>query len=108
MLRMVKRLSLVALIAFVGWRCRGTDRIPADAPIILISIDTLRSDHLPAYGYSKIETPGIDSLRADSILYDHAYSHCPLTLVSHASIFTGLLPAEHGIRDNLGYQLNKN
>ena len=86
--------------------CHGS-RIPIDgrAPII-ISIDTLRSDHLPAYGYTKVETPAIDRLRSDSILFEHAYSHCPLTLVSHASVFTGLLPADHGIRDNLGYDLN--
>src|SRR5438105_7070223 len=99
------RLILVIAMLLLS-ACRQAARIPVDAPIILISIDTLRSDHLPAYGYTKIETPGIDSLRADSILYERAYSHCPLTLVSHASIFTGLLPAEHGIRDNLGYNLN--
>src|SRR5438552_7644322 len=99
------RLILVITLLLLSG-CRQAARIPVGAPIILISIDTLRSDHLPAYGYTKIETPGIASLRADSILYEHAYSHCPLTLVSHASIFTGLLPAEHGIRDNLGYNLN--
>jgi choline-sulfatase len=83
-------------------------RSPIDSrePIIIISIDTLRSDHLPAYGYTKVATPAIDRFRADSILFEHAYSHCPLTLVSHASLFTGLLPADHGIRDNLGYDLN--
>jgi arylsulfatase A-like enzyme/Tfp pilus assembly protein PilF len=87
--------------------CHGS-RTPIDgrAPIIIISIDTLRSDHLPAYGYTKVETPAIDRFRSDSILFEHAYSHCPLTLVSHASVFTGLLPADHGIRDNLGYDLN--
>jgi arylsulfatase A-like enzyme len=88
--------------------CRRADHLigAGGSPIILISIDTLRSDHLPAYGYPMIETPAIDSLRADSILFERAYAHCPLTLVSHASIFTGLLPAEHGIRDNIGYDLN--
>jgi arylsulfatase A-like enzyme/Tfp pilus assembly protein PilF len=87
--------------------CHGSrGAVDAHAPIIIISIDTLRSDHLPAYGYTKVETPAIDRLRADSILFEHAYSHCPLTLVSHASVFTGLLPADHGIRDNLGYDLN--
>ncbi|HMC22961.1 MAG TPA: sulfatase, partial [Thermoanaerobaculia bacterium] len=88
--------------------CRRADHLIDDkgAPIILISIDTLRSDHLPAYGYSKVQTPAIDQFRADSILYDRAYSHAPLTLVSHASMFTGLLPAEHGIRDNSGYTLD--
>ena len=89
--------------------CHGS-RGPIDgrAPIIIISIDTLRSDHLPAYGYTKVATPAIDRFRADAILFEHAYSHCPLTLVSHASLFTGLLPADHGIRDNLGYELNPN
>ena len=86
--------------------CGGRGAIDPQAPIIVISIDTLRSDRLPAYGYSKIETPGIDQLNRDSIRFERAYSHTPLTLVSHASLFTGTLPAEHGIRDNLGYQLN--
>jgi arylsulfatase A-like enzyme/Tfp pilus assembly protein PilF len=87
---------------------RADHRIGANgSPIILISIDTLRSDHLPAYGYTKIQTPAIDALRSDSILYERAYAHCPLTLVSHADIFTGLLPAEHGVRDNSGYELKK-
>jgi arylsulfatase A-like enzyme/Tfp pilus assembly protein PilF len=76
-------------------------------PVILISIDTLRSDHLPAYGYKGIETPNIDALRADSILYSKAYSHVPLTLPSHASILTGMLPADHGVRDNVGYRLSE-
>jgi arylsulfatase A-like enzyme/cytochrome c-type biogenesis protein CcmH/NrfG len=87
--------------------CHGSrGAIDSRAPIIIISIDTLRSDHLPAYGYTKVDTPAIDRFRSDAILFEHAYSHCPLTLVSHASVFTGLLPAEHGIRDNLGYDLN--
>ena len=76
-------------------------------PIILLSIDTLRADRLPAYGYDGVETPHIDALRRDSILYQHAYSHIPLTLPSHASLFTGALPPEHGIRDNIGYFLDE-
>lgn len=75
------------------------------APVILVSIDTLRSDHLPAYGYRNVETPALDAFRREAILYERAYTHVPLTLPSHATIFTGLLPAEHGIHDNLGYIL---
>ncbi|HSY51491.1 MAG TPA: sulfatase-like hydrolase/transferase [Thermoanaerobaculia bacterium] len=74
-------------------------------PVILISIDTLRSDHLPAYGYKGVATPAIDALRADSILYERAYSHIPMTLPSHVTIFTGMLPADSGIRDNMGNRL---
>jgi arylsulfatase A-like enzyme/Flp pilus assembly protein TadD len=77
----------------------------AGAPLVLISIDTLRSDHLPFYGASGVETPALSALRADSILFERAYSHAPLTLPAHASIFTGRLPAEHGARDNLGYRM---
>src|SRR5712691_12734449 len=104
---MFRRFAALFLLT-IALGCQRSDRLfsTKGTPIILISIDTLRSDHLPAYGYNKIETPAIDALRSDSILYARAYSHCPLTLVSHASIFTGLLPAEHGIRDNIGYQLN--
>jgi arylsulfatase A-like enzyme/Tfp pilus assembly protein PilF len=71
-----------------------------------VSIDTLRSDRLPAYGYSLIETPHLDGFRRDAILFERAYSHYPLTLPSHASILTGLLPSEHQVRDNLGYLLD--
>lgn len=76
-------------------------------PVILISIDTLRSDRLPMYGYRGVETPHLDRFREDSILYEKAYSHCPLTLPSHATMLTGLMPADTGIRDNVGYQLRE-
>src|SRR5438067_1999359 len=77
-----------------------------NAPVILISVDTLRSDHLPAYGYRGVQTPNIDALRSDSILFERAYSHCPMTLPSHLSILTGLLPTEHGVRNNIGYRFD--
>ena len=80
--------------------------VPTHAPVILISVDTLRSDHLPAYGYRGVATPNIDELRHDSILFERAYSHCPMTLPSHASILTGLLPTEHGVRNNIGYRFD--
>ncbi|HEX2833617.1 MAG TPA: sulfatase-like hydrolase/transferase [Thermoanaerobaculia bacterium] len=75
-------------------------------PVIVISVDTLRSDHLPMYGYRGVATPHFDALRQDSILFERAYSHCPMTLPSHLSIFTGLLPTEHGVRNNIGYQFD--
>ncbi len=99
---------LIAALLLIAACNRAPHKIGGDGgPIILISIDTLRSDRLPAYGYTAVQTPAIDALRTDSILYERAYSHCPLTLVSHASMFTGLLPAEHGARDNTGYEMKK-
>ncbi len=98
-------LSLSSLVLALAGCDRSGDRpIFPHAPIILISIDTLRSDHLPAYGYRGVETPAIDALARDAIVYERAYSHTPLTLPSHLSMLTGRLPAEHGVRDNVGYR----
>ncbi|MFI5180459.1 MAG: sulfatase-like hydrolase/transferase [Thermoanaerobaculia bacterium] len=95
----------VLLLAAPGCGKRaGSARYP-NAPVVIVSIDTLRSDHLPAYGYRDVETPALDAFRREAILYERAYSHVPLTLPSHATIFTGLLPGGHGIHDNLGYTL---
>jgi choline-sulfatase len=77
---------------------------PAPAgPVILISIDTLRADHLSLYGYTKGRTPNIEALAKDSVVFDRAYSHAPQTLPAHTSILTGELPFEHGVRDNIGF-----
>jgi choline-sulfatase len=75
--------------------------------VILISVDTLRSDRLPAYGYGGIRTPNLDRFRADAVLFERAWSHAPLTAPAHASMLTGRLPADHGIRDNSGWTLDR-
>jgi choline-sulfatase len=100
--------ALVAVVAVClsGAGCRrGADLVTPGAPVILISIDTLRADHLPAYGYTGVQTPNLDALRADAVLFENAYSQVPLTLPSHTAIFTGLYPPQNGVRDNLGYAL---
>src|SRR2546423_8346982 len=99
----MRRFAIVAVLVLVACR-RETAEVFRGAPVILISVDTLRSDHLPAYGYQGVKTPNIDALRSDSILFERAYSHCPMTLPSHLSILTGLLPTEHGVRNNIGYR----
>ncbi|HVR44289.1 MAG TPA: sulfatase-like hydrolase/transferase [Thermoanaerobaculia bacterium] len=73
--------------------------------MFLISIDTLRSDRLPLYGYEEGSTPAIDRLAKDAVVFRKAFSNVPVTLPSHASIFTGRLPHGHGVRDNIGYAL---
>ena len=102
----MRRSLLFLALVLAASACARKGAVDPQAPIIIISIDTLRSDHLPAYGYGKVDTPNLDAFRKDSILFQRAYADCPLTLVSHASVLTGLLPADHGIRDNLGYNLN--
>ncbi|HEY2090883.1 MAG TPA: sulfatase-like hydrolase/transferase [Thermoanaerobaculia bacterium] len=76
------------------------------APVILISIDTLRADHLPMFGYRAVDTPALDALRRDGVLFTSAYSQVPLTLPSHAAMLTGLLPPSNHVRNNIGYSLD--
>jgi arylsulfatase A-like enzyme/Flp pilus assembly protein TadD len=90
--------TAVLLVTISACRSR-----PAHAPVILISVDTLRSDHLPAYGYHGVATPALDALRRDSVLFARAYAQVPLTLPSHATLFTGLAPPQNGVRDNYGF-----
>ncbi len=100
--RMPRKLALLIVLLFACHRGEQARRVP----VVLISIDTLRSDHLPAYGYRAIATPNIDRLAHDGVLFEHAFSNVPLTLPSHTTIMTGLLPAEHGVRDNAGAHLH--
>ncbi len=101
----MRRFLPIALLALAACRREAAETFPG-APVILISVDTLRSDHLPAYGYGGVKTPNIDTLRHDAVLFQRAYSHCPMTLPSHLSILTGLLPTEHGVRNNIGYRFD--
>jgi arylsulfatase A-like enzyme len=87
--------------------CACAPRPARQPPIVLISIDTLRSDRLPAYGHRGLATPAIDALRGDGILFRSAFSPIPLTLPAHTSLFSGRLPSEHGVRDNAGYRVEE-
>lgn len=75
--------------------------------VLLITIDTLRSDRLGCYGFTGIQTPNIDSLAASGIRFVDATAHVPLTLPSHSSIHTGRFPSLHGVHDNGGFYLSK-
>src|ERR1700682_5668182 len=90
------------LAAAGGWRYARASA-PVNGPIILISIDTLRADHLPVYGYRKVKTPTIDALAADGAVFERAYSHAPQTLPAHAALLSGRLPFETGVRDDIGF-----
>jgi choline-sulfatase len=70
------------------------------ASVILISIDTLRADHLSAYGYRKLQTPNIDSFAQQGTVFANIESQIPLTLPSHTSLFTSTYPFENGIEEN--------
>ena len=77
---------------------------PGEQNILLITVDTLRADALGAYG-GRAATPKMDRLAADGVRFTFAHAHAVMTLPSHASIFTGRYPFDHGVRDNAGYRL---
>ncbi len=78
----------------------------ANANVVVITVDTLRRDHLAPYG-AALDTAAASRLAREGVLFERAVSHVPLTLPSHSSIFTGLYPPHHGVRDNAGFVLGK-
>jgi choline-sulfatase len=67
--------------------------------VFLITIDTLRADHVHCYGYDRIQTPALDLLAKQGIRFTQAFTPSPITNSSHTSIMTGLLPSSHGVSD---------
>src|SRR5438874_298989 len=65
--------------------------------IVLITIDTLRADHLGCYGYQQIKTPNIDGLAADGVRFTRAFTAVPVTLPSHTAMLTGTYPMLSGM-----------
>lgn len=88
------------LVLIVSWAAAGEAPNRASSPsVLLITIDTLRTDHLGCYGYTRVETPAIDGLAASGIRFANAYTQVPITLPSHAVILTGTYPMLNGVRD---------
>jgi arylsulfatase A-like enzyme/Tfp pilus assembly protein PilF len=75
--------------------------------VVLVTADTLRADHLPVYGYKKIETPNLDRMASSGVVFEQASAVVPLTMPAHSSMFTGTFPMHHGVRDNGGYYLGQ-
>jgi tetratricopeptide (TPR) repeat protein len=96
--------AAVAGSAAVGW-WYARESPAHQGPILLISIGGLPAAELASYGAERTDTPAIDALAKESIVFDRAYSHSPQTLPAHASILTGQLPPEHGVRDEAGFTL---
>ena len=90
-LRPLQLLAPFCLLALCA--CRGEDPPPN---IILISLDTLRADHLSCYGYGKDTSPRLDAFAAGATRYTACRATAPWTVPTHASLFTGLHPFEHG------------
>jgi arylsulfatase A-like enzyme len=95
------------LLVVVGLFCSGVlssagstaPSKPSAPDIFLVTIDTLRADHVHCYGYANGSTPALDALAKDGVRFTNAFTPSPITNTSHASILTGLLPGSHGVTD---------
>jgi tetratricopeptide (TPR) repeat protein len=94
----------VAGAAAVGWWW-ARESPPHQGPIVLVSIDGVPATDLSAYGAQRSDTPAIEALANESVVFDRAYTHSPQTLPAHASLLTGRLPIDHGVRDDAGFSL---
>ena len=93
----VLRTLYVVLILSAAASSAPTRTPPPD--VFLITIDTLRADHVHCYGYAGVATPALDALAKDGVRFTQAFTPSPITNTSHASILTGLLPGSHGVTD---------
>jgi len=100
----MRALLIVVCVTAIG--CGTTkNRTPAPTTsspsnLVIITIDTLRADHVGAYGYKAAHTATLDRLAREGALFTHAYATAPITLTSHASLMTGRYPLGHGARHN--------
>jgi arylsulfatase A-like enzyme/tetratricopeptide (TPR) repeat protein len=97
--------AMVAVATWWFWPMPAfTLQRTADRNVLVISIDTLRADALGSYG-GRAATPRLDGLAASGARFTFAHAHAVVTLPSHTSLFTGLYPYQHGVRDNTGYRV---
>ncbi len=105
-------LFAIFVLGFVAWGLSGLRHrfAPLEREalnVIVVTADTLRPDRLGCYGNTRVATPNLDGLAESGVLFEHTTTVTPLTLPSHASIFTGTFPMYHGVRDNGGYYLEQ-
>ena len=92
--------SVVAIQTSTPGCARPQPQAPPARNLLLITIDTLRADHVGSYGYARARTPALDSIARAGVRFEHAYAAAPITLPSHATILSGRYPPGHGSRDN--------
>ena len=105
---MVPRLSvlLIATAGLAAWSAGSCSfRKGEIGNVLIISIDTLRADHVGSYGFPKRTTPSLDGLAREGVLFENVVSPIPATFPAHSSMLTGTLPPYHGLHDNLGGRL---
>ena len=105
---MILSRSLVVLLtaSLLPWAAPAFAAPVGGPNVVLITIDTLRADHIGCYGYGQIRTPNIDALAADGARFERAYTAVPVTLPSHTVMFTGTYPMLSGMHDFAANKLN--
>ena len=96
------RVLLALVLVSSAW---AQTKKPTPPNVVVITIDTLRADHLGCYGYKQIKTPIIDALAREGIRFERAFTPVPITLPSHTVIFTGTYPTLNGMHDFSGNRL---
>ena len=96
-----RRLPILLVLLAPGLFASCSRPRPAIRNVLLISIDTLRADHVSAYGFPRPTTPHIDAVAREGVLFKNVRTPVPMTLPAHVSMLTGTLPPTHGLRDNL-------
>jgi arylsulfatase A-like enzyme len=91
----LRGLPLLGTALFLA--CGATSAPPG---VLLITVDTLRADHLSAYGAEQVRTPNLERLARDATLFERAATPMPLTRPTHLSLLTSLYPREHGVVNN--------
>jgi choline-sulfatase len=94
-----ERLLILWVIWAAGLSAQSARKPTSQPDVFLVTIDTLRADHVHCYGYGPIQTPALDSLAKDGVRFAEAFTPSPITNASHTSILTGLLPSTHGVTD---------
>ena len=111
----LKPLSVCCLLLVLICACRtSTEDSQKTKPaakwnpfnIVVVTVDTLRPDHLGCYGYTRIKTPNLDRLAEKGTLFENAVCQVPITPPSHASMFTGTYPGVHQVRNVAGFNLD--
>ena len=94
-----RSLAVLATASLLLWSSAAFAAPTAAPNVVVITIDTLRADHLGCYGYKQIRTPNIDALAGDGARFERAYTAVPVTLPSHTVMFTGTYPMRSGMHD---------
>ncbi len=102
------RVALAALVPLTYLTLQGCWQTPIarEPSILLVTIDTTRADRIGAYGHALAETPTLDALAEQGVLFENAMAPTPITLPSHATLLTGVHPPAHGVRDNGQFKLS--